>query len=293
MTLNGVPVGDHEFRVRAVDAAGNTDGSPAAYEWTVEAAPADTTPPDTTIGSGPPASTSSTAATFAFTSSEAGSTFQCSLDGAAFAGCTSPAAYTGLAPGAHTFAVRAVDPAGNVDAAPATSAWTITAACAAGTVTVGSAADSWVLQSSPSSNYGTDSTVRVVSKSGDNARALFRFNLPTIPAGCTVTGAQLRLFAGSSTNGRTLQALRVNAAWTEGAVTWANQPATTGPAATTPSGNGWRQWNVLSQVQAMYTTANNGFLIRDATENNGGREQQLHSREKAPDQPPQLVLTFG
>ncbi|MET0782180.1 MAG: hypothetical protein ABWZ16_11755, partial [Microbacterium sp.] len=74
---------------------------------------------------GPPASTSSTAASFAFTSSEAGSTFQCSLDGAAFAGCTSPAAYSGLAPGAHTFAVRAVDPAGNVDPVPAARAFRI------------------------------------------------------------------------------------------------------------------------------------------------------------------------
>jgi hypothetical protein len=108
-----------------------------------------------------------------------------------------------------------------------------------------------------------------------------------------VTGAQLRLFAGSSTNSRTLQALRVNAAWTETGVTWANQPATVGPAATTSSGNGWRQWNVLNQVQAMYSGTNNGFLVRDATENSGGREQQFHSREKAPDNPPQLVLTYG
>jgi large repetitive protein len=155
-------------------------------------------------------------------------------------------------------------------------------------------ADSWVLQSSPSSNNGTDSVLKVDSKNGSsNARSLVRFDLPAIPAGCQVTGAQLRLFAGSFTNGRTLQALRINATWTEGGVTWANQPATTGAAATTSSGSGWRQWNVLSQVQAMYTTANNGFLVRDATENAPGREQQFHSREKAPDNPPQLVITFG
>ena len=55
-------------------------------------------------------------ATFTYTS-EAGATFQCALDGAAFAAC--PASYTGLAQGAHTFQVRAVDAAGNVDASPA------------------------------------------------------------------------------------------------------------------------------------------------------------------------------
>src|SRR5207249_4586144 len=44
-------------------------------------APTAAAPPDTVISSGPPASTSSTSATFAFTSSAAGSTFACSLDG--------------------------------------------------------------------------------------------------------------------------------------------------------------------------------------------------------------------
>ena len=38
----------------------------------------------------------------------------------------SPKAYTGLAPGSHTFEVRATDPAGNVDPTPATRTWTVT-----------------------------------------------------------------------------------------------------------------------------------------------------------------------
>jgi hypothetical protein len=297
LALTGLGVGAHELRVRAVDAAGNVDGSPVVYTWTVEAPPPpppDTTPPETTVDSGPAASTSITSASFAFSSSEAASTFECSLDGAGFAACTSPAAYSGLALGSHTFEVRATDPAGNVDGSPASHTWSIVAACAGGTVTAGAVADSWVLQSSPSSNNGSDSVLKVDSKNGSsNARSLVRFDLPAVPAGCQVTGATLRLFAGSFTSGRTLQALRINAAWTEGGVTWSNQPATTGTAATTPSGSGWREWNVLSQVQAMYTSTNHGFLIRDASENGPGREQQLHSREKAPDNPPQLVITFG
>jgi hypothetical protein len=135
--------------------------------------------------------------------------------------------------------------------------------------------------------------VKVDSKSGGNARALFRFDLPAIPEGCSITGATLRLYAGSATSGRTLQALRVAASWTETGVTWANQPATAGPAATTSSGSGWRQWNVLTQVQAMASAGNFGFLIRDATEGAGGREQQFHSREKGTDRPPQLVITYA
>ena len=87
---------------------------------------ADTTPPDTTITAGPTGSTPSTDATFAFSSSESGSTFQCSLDGAAFQSCASPTTYQGLAVADHQFAVRAIDAAGNVDPTPATQAWTIT-----------------------------------------------------------------------------------------------------------------------------------------------------------------------
>lgn len=86
----------------------------------------DTTPPDTTITSGPSSSTSSTSASFAFTASEAGSTFECKLDAGSYSSCTSPKSYTGLASGAHTFSVRATDAATNVDATPATQSWTIT-----------------------------------------------------------------------------------------------------------------------------------------------------------------------
>jgi CSLREA domain-containing protein len=285
--------GEHTFEVRAIDPAGNVDPSPASYEWTVEEPPPDTTAPETTIGEEPAGTTSSTSATFTFSADEAGSTFECSLDGAEFTDCSSPRELTGLAVGGHEFRVRATDPAGNVDDSPATYSWTIEQACDAATVTVGSNADSWVLQSSASSNYGSDSVVKVDSKSGSNARALFRFALPTLPAGCQVVDATLRLYAGSHKNGRTLQALQVAAAWNESSVTWSNQPATTGSAATTSSGSGWRQWTVTSQVQSMITGANHGFLIRDASENGSGREQAFHSREKAPDRPPELIISFG
>ena len=88
--------------------------------------PGDTTPPDTAITSGPPASSTATSASFAFTSTEANSTFQCSLDGAVRAGCTSPQAYAGLAVASHTFSVWATDPAGNTDPTPATQTWSVT-----------------------------------------------------------------------------------------------------------------------------------------------------------------------
>jgi len=82
-------------------------------------------PPDTNLTGGPAPKTKSRAAAFTFTSNDATASFQCSLDGAAYAACASGQAYGGLAEGAHTFDVRAVDPIGNLDASPASQHWTI------------------------------------------------------------------------------------------------------------------------------------------------------------------------
>ena len=120
LTYTDLAPGRHEFQVRARDAAGSVDPTPAAHGWTV-----DTSAPETTITSAPPASTTSTSASFSFTAGELGSSFECALDAAAFAACTSPRTHSGLAPGGHQFRVRAIDAAGNVDPTPATALWTI------------------------------------------------------------------------------------------------------------------------------------------------------------------------
>jgi hypothetical protein len=156
-------------------------------------------------------------------------------------------------------------------------------------------ADAWIDQNSASNNFGTNGILKVRSQGpSDNFRALVRFALPaSLPAGCVVQSATLRLFAASWTTGRALQAIRVANAWSESGVTWGNQPATTGAAAATTSGSGYREWQVAAQVQAMFGAgANHGFLIRDATEGAGGAEQQFHSREKG-ENTPQLVITFA
>ena len=96
----------------------------AEQDWAVPA-PADVTPPETSIGSGPAEVGPLTSASFVFSSSEAGSTFECRLDTQEWAGCISPKTYSGLALGAHTFSVRAKDGAGNLDGSPAARTWTI------------------------------------------------------------------------------------------------------------------------------------------------------------------------
>jgi len=87
----------------------------------------DTNAPETTITSGPVegVKVNDNDPSFQFSSSEPGSGFECKLDAAAFTACASPRAFTDIAEGLHTFAVRATDAAGNVDATPATRSWTV------------------------------------------------------------------------------------------------------------------------------------------------------------------------
>ena len=92
-----------------------------------------TTPLETSVTSGPDegSSTTSNSATFGFSSTEQGSTFQSQLskDGTvaqAWAACTSPRAYSNLTPGNYKFEVKATDSAGNVGQTPASRTWTIT-----------------------------------------------------------------------------------------------------------------------------------------------------------------------
>ena len=94
--------------------------------------PADTTAPETTIDGGASGTTTSTSASFQFSASESGSSFQCKLDSGSWAGCSSPKGYSALAVGAHSFAVKATDGAGNTDASPATRSWTVEAEAPAG-----------------------------------------------------------------------------------------------------------------------------------------------------------------
>jgi hypothetical protein len=115
--------GSHTFRVRAVDAAGNPDPSPSVRTWSV-----DRTPPQTTLDSGPSGPTNDPSPSFDFSSSEAGSSFQCRLDSnqpSDWQTCNSPKSPGTLSDGAHTFDVRAIDGVGNIDPTPASTSFTV------------------------------------------------------------------------------------------------------------------------------------------------------------------------
>ena len=114
--------GPHTFEVRATDAAGYTDPTPATMTFTV-----DTTAPDTTIDSGPTGTITTDQASFTFSGDPASDTarIQCRIDSEPFADCSSPKTFTGLADGPHTAEFRVEDAAGNQDATPATRTFTV------------------------------------------------------------------------------------------------------------------------------------------------------------------------
>ena len=134
-TYAGLSTGSHTFKVRAVDGNGNVDPTPATASWTF----VDTTPPTTSIASPPADPSYLPNASIAFTGSDNSGAdgidhFECQLDGGGFAPCASPATYSGLSVGAHSFEVYAVDRGGN-DSTTAQANWTVSDAADPSTCT--------------------------------------------------------------------------------------------------------------------------------------------------------------
>ena len=101
------------LRARASDRAGNKSGCSAAIDYTE-----DSTPPDTELIDAPPSETSKRKVEFAFSSTEAQSTFLCRLDKAKKKPCESPLTKR-VTRDRHVFRVYALDPSGNADSTPA------------------------------------------------------------------------------------------------------------------------------------------------------------------------------
>ncbi len=128
VVYTGLGLGSHEFELKSVDEAGN-GSSVTSFSWTIEGG--DTTPPETTIDSGPAGPTNDPSPTFNYSSSETNSTFECRLTADSqtpgpFSPCApSGQSYSDLTDGAYTFEVRATDAAGNTDQTPAARSFTV------------------------------------------------------------------------------------------------------------------------------------------------------------------------
>jgi len=111
----------HVFKVRAIDAAGHLDPTPAVYAWTI-----DTPVPDTIITSGPPDPSGSSSATFTLACTEASCNYECQLDMSSWFACSLTTIQTNLSNGQHIFYARALSGI-YTDPSPATYTWYIDA----------------------------------------------------------------------------------------------------------------------------------------------------------------------
>lgn len=125
-SYSGLTAGAHTISVRATDAAANV-ASAATAAFLV-----DLTAPTVAISSSPASLIGTRSASFAFsgTDESGGSgvaSFECSMDAGSYSACTSPASFSSLTDGSHTFRVKAIDGAGNLTATAASSTFSVDA----------------------------------------------------------------------------------------------------------------------------------------------------------------------
>lgn len=146
--------GPHTFEVRATDAAGNLDPTPASLNFTTDA-----TAPSTSIDAGPGRTTpnertGSATPTWAFSSDDPTATYECQVDSTPYVPCDqtfTPA--SALSDGSHTFRVRASDPSGNVDQTPAAATFTVDTTAPDTSITAGPAEGANINDTTPTFEF--------------------------------------------------------------------------------------------------------------------------------------------
>jgi hypothetical protein len=197
-------------------------------------------------------------------------------------------------------------------------ALTVSTVARAQTVTLAPIGDTYLRSGSANQNQGSDTILRV-QQSGNN-RALVRFDqaaiVTTVGSG-TLASATLELYIQTNANnwgttGRSVDALRLTADWTELGATWncridsntANSSADCSPQwnggsfATTATASklhtnnltGWVQFDVTADVRAFLTgTLNYGWVIKKTDESQNGQVDYT-SRQGTAGNGPRLVL---
>ena len=160
----------------------------------------------------------------------------------------------------------------------------IPTAAQAQSLTIVPAADAYVNSASPSTNYGTGTTLRV--DSSPTVDGYLRFNVSGL-SGQTVSRAVLEVYANSATTGDlTAKSVATNT-WTETAITYSNAPVMGGTLASAPSVTAGA-WVTLDVTR--YVTKNGTYTLGLTTA--GSTALSLASRESGANSP-RLVLTLS
>ncbi|WP_444536582.1 DNRLRE domain-containing protein [Streptomyces sp. BR1] len=171
------------------------------------------------------------------------------------------------------------------------------------------AANVMILADGASTNYANSSRLSVGTTTTGAARTLIRFPMPSVPAGTTITSADLKLYYDQTfTTGShnvPMQVLAADAAWNPATATWNNARSIGGPVAGTASTEAnalgvWNDFPVTSTVQDWLggASANNGFVLKAADEGTLGQggpryEGSVYAYGGEAVNYPKLVITYG
>jgi hypothetical protein len=158
------------------------------------------------------------------------------------------------------------------------------------TTTLNPTEDAAVSQLNPSSNYGSDSKLRVETYdwllTRSDWRSYLKFSLNSLPSDAIITKAELRLYCTQADGGAVSGEVTVvchytNDSWSEGGITWNNQPMGTDPNPNTGimdskkigggsephAVNQWISWNVLgAAIDAFNNDKVVSFMLREGNE---------------------------
>ena len=149
------------------------------------------------------------------------------------------------------------------------------------TTNVGSSGDTHVSEGSPTTNYGTSTSMQVQLFKDEYGtvyrnRIFIKFDLSSLPINIDITSAKLYLYMYSSTaHTRTLAVHEVSDnSWGETTITWNNKPSYDATATTTTSigtSSGWKYFTITSDVEDAYNAASQTLseCIKDNSETTG------------------------
>ncbi|MEE8130595.1 MAG: DNRLRE domain-containing protein, partial [Vicinamibacterales bacterium] len=159
--------------------------------------------------------------------------------------------------------------------------------------------DSWLKEQAPDDNYGSEIELRIKNKAGDSQRAVYHFDLASIPVGSTVQSATAWFYVTAGDADDVVEIHALTATWAEAAVTWNNlgtsfDPAVMGSIPSQTSSGVWVPIGVTGFAQQWVNdaAANYGIMLIAASDD---VESKYSSREYSSGFRPYLDVTasFG
>jgi hypothetical protein len=151
--------------------------------------------------------------------------------------------------------------------------------------------DTYLYQTAPTNRPGTDPDFYAGVYSGSLQYGLLQFDLSAVPAGATITSADITLSLGSSTSD-TVRFHKVTSPWTEATASWSTHGTawnSTVEGSFTAGIYGSRTFSATALVQSWVSnpSTNNGMLFEQTA-----NRTQMKTSEASADRRPKLVVCY-